>query len=208
MKINCIVLAGGKGLRLGRNKTLESVGEVSLLRRVVESVAFLGSEIIVVTATESTFPRFQEYPKLRSIADAFPGKGPLGGIYTGLAASQTIYNLVVACDMPFLNHELLRYMIQVTPGFDIVVPRVDGMVEPLHAIYSRECLPTIERMLKKDNLSVNKLPGLVNTRYVETSEIDRFDPCHMSFFNINTEADLKKARRLLEETDDDRKRRA
>ncbi len=196
MKISCIVLAGGKGLRLGRDKTLESVGEVSLLRRVVASVAFLGSEIIVVTAKESAFPRFPEYPKLRSIADALPGKGPLGGIYTGLAASQTIYNLVVACDMPFLNHELLRYMIQVTSGFDIVVPRADGMVEPLHAIYSRECLPTIEGMLKKGNLSVNKLLGLVKTKYVETDEIDRFDPVHLSFFNINTEADLEKARQL------------
>ncbi len=63
-------------------------------------------------------------------------------------------------------------------------------------------------MLKKGNLSVNKLPALVKTRYIETDEIDRFDPLHLSFFNINTEADLKKARLLLEEADNDRKRRA
>ncbi|MBI2831206.1 MAG: molybdenum cofactor guanylyltransferase [Chloroflexi bacterium] len=201
MNISCIVLAGGKGLRLGRDKTLEAVGDGSLLRRVVSNVAFLDSEVIVVTATESVFPKFHDYPKLRLVADTYPGKGPLGGIYTGLVASHTSHNLVVACDMPFLNQDLLRFMIQVMPEFDMVVPRIGSNVEPLHAIYSRACLPVIERMLKEGNLSVHRLPDMVKTRFVEVDEIDRFDPLHLSFFNINTEADLKKAKQLLEKKD-------
>ncbi len=199
MDISCIVLAGGKGLRLGRDKTSEAVGGLDLLHRAVSDVALLDSEIIMVTATEHTFPKFSDCPKFRAVADVYPGKGPLGGIYTGLIASNTLYNLVVACDMPFLNQDLLRYMLQLTAGFDVVVPRIGSMVEPLHAIYSKRCLPAMQRMLEENNLSVAQLLSMVKTRYVEADEIDRFDPLHLSFFNINTEADLKKAQGLLKE---------
>jgi len=133
------------------------------------------------------------------VTDIYPGKGPLGGIYTGLATSDSVHNLVVACDMPFLNQALLRYMIQLSANFDLVVPRWDGMVEPLHAVYSKSCQAPIESLLKQGVLNIAKLFTLVKVRYVEADEIDRFDPKHLSFFNINTEADLKMARELAKE---------
>ena len=102
--------------------------------------------------------------------------------------------------MPFLNKSLLRYMIQLSADFDLVIPRWDGMVEPLHAVYSKGCLAAIESLVGKGTLSVNKLLTLVRTRYVETEEIDRLDPKHLSFFNVNTEADLNMARELAGET--------
>ncbi|MFC1993458.1 molybdenum cofactor guanylyltransferase [Chloroflexota bacterium] len=196
MEANCIILAGGKGLRLGRDKGLETVGESSLLKRVVFSVAFLNSDIIIVTATKLSLPQPISHPKLKTAADIYPGKGSLGGIHTGLVASEAFYNLVVACDMPFLNEDLLRYMLQVAPGFDAVVPRLDNMVEPLHTIYSKDCLAPIKQLLEQGKLSVTELFSLVNTRYIEVDEIDRFDPEHLSFFNINTKADLQQAKEL------------
>lgn len=199
MDISCIVLAGGKGLRLGRKKTLETINNATLLQTVVSQLAFLNSDTIIVTANEESFPRLTG-SKLRVVTDIYPGKGPLAAIYTGLKISDSFYNLVVACDMPFLNRDLLRYMVQVAPDYDIVVPRVGDMVEPLHAIYSKECLVPIETLIKQDSLSVNRLFALVRTRYVETEEIDRFDPQHLSFFNINTQDDLRKARKLAGET--------
>ncbi len=199
MDISCIVLAGGKGLRLGRKKTLETINNATLLQTVVSQLAFLNSDTIIVTANEESFPRLTG-SKLRVVTDIYPGKGPLAAIYTGLKISDSFYNLVVACDMPFLNRDLLRYMVQVAPDYDIVVPRVGDMVEPLHAIYSKECLVPIETLIKQDSLSVNRLFSLVRTRYVETEEIDRFDPQHLSFFNINTQDDLRKARKLAGET--------
>ena len=197
LDVSCIVLAGGKGLRLGRNKVLETVGNKSLLEWVVFHVSFLESDTIIVTAAEQPFTQLTGYPKLRIVTDIYPGKSALGGIYSGLVASDSFYNLVVACDMPFLNQNLLRYMIQLTPNFDLVVPRLGSMVEPLHAVYSKECLAPIEYMIKQDKLSVNELFSLVRVRYVEVEEIDRFDPKHLSFFNINTEADLERARELI-----------
>ena len=197
METSCIVLAGGKSLRLGYDKVLEIIGNTSLLERVISRVSLLSSEVIIVTANEQTNLELVDYPKLRILCDIYPGKGPIGGIYTGLATSTSFYNLVVASDMPFLNHNLLHYMIQLSANFDLVVPRVGNLVEPLHAVYTKKCLATIEQMIKQDKLSVNQLFHLVKTRYVEAEEIERFDPKHLSFFNINTKADLKRARELV-----------
>ncbi len=196
LEISGIVLAGGKGIRLGQNKILETIGNRSLLERVISKISQLCREIIVVTSTEQTIPQSISSPGLKIVPDISPGKGPLVGIYTGLKASNYWYNLVVACDMPFLNQALLRYMIQLATNYGMVVPRLDNLVEPLHAVYSKDCLAAIEDMIKLNELSVNKLMGLVRVRYVEADEIDRLDPQHLSFFNINTKADLEKARKL------------
>ena len=196
MDISCVVLAGGKGLRLGHDKAWEIVGNKSLLELVVSHLSVFNSDIIIVIASEQSLPQSIDYPKLRIVTDAYPGKGPLGGIYTGLTVSDSLHNLVVACDMPFLNQALLRYMIQFSAGFDLVVPRFGNLVELLHSVYSKACLPVIERLLKQDDLSISPLLASVRVRYIDTEEIDRFDPNHLSFFNINTVADLEKAREL------------
>ena len=197
LDISCIVLAGGKGLRLGRDKTLETIGDKILLQWVIDGVSSLNSDIILVTAVEKSLPQFTTYPRLRIVTDIYPDKGALGGIYTGLTASDSFYNLVVGSDMPFLNQALLHYMTQISANFDLVVPRLGNMIEPLHAIYSKACLTAIEQLFKQGELQVIRLLDLVKVRYVETEEINRFDPEHLSFFNINTEADLETARELV-----------
>jgi len=184
-------------LRFGQDKALEIIGNRSLLERVVFHLSFLNSDILLVTAPNQSYPQLGGYPKLRVVTDIYVNKGPLGGIYTGLKASDSFYNLVVACDMPFLNQALLRYMLQISAGFDLVVPRLGDMVEPLHAVYSQACLAPIESLLKQGNLSVIQLFTLVKLRYVEAEEINRFDPKHLSFFNINSQADLAKARGVM-----------
>lgn len=206
MDISCIVLAGGKGLRLGRDKVLESIGNKSLLERVVSRISSFKSDIIIVIASWQSFPQLAGYSGLRVVTDIYPGKGALGGIYTGLGVSNSFYNLILACDMPFLNEALLRYMVQLSPGFDMVVPRLGNMVEPLHAVYSKSCLPPLEGLLKQSNLKVRDILPLVRVRYVEAEEIDRFDPRHLSLFNINTEADLERAREIAKEEISDVKR--
>lgn len=197
LEVSCIILAGGKSLRLGYDKVFETVGEQNLLQQVISCTETLGSEMIIVTANEQTIPEIRDYSKLNVVTDVYPGKGPLGGIYTGLVASTSFYNLIVASDMPFLNHSLLRYMIRLSADFDLVVPRVGSLVEPLHAVYSKNCLTQIEPMIKQDRLSVNQLFRLVKTRCIEVKEIEKFDPYHLSFFNINTETDLARARKLV-----------
>jgi len=191
------VLAGGKGLRLGQDKALETIGGRSLLEWVLRCLSLFGSEILIVTASGQSYRQLSGYPKLRVVTDIYPSKGPLGGIYTGLKVSDSFYNLVVACDMPLLNRALLGYMMEVSAGFDLVVPRLGNMIEPLHAVYSKGCLASIECLLEQGSLSVRGLLTRVRVRYVEAEEINRFDPEHLSFFNINTEADLERAGKLV-----------
>jgi len=204
LDISCIVLAGGRGLRLGHDKALETVGNRSLLERVVSRLWRLSSTVIVVTAQERSFPQLIDYPELRVVADTYHGKGPLAGIYAGLAASDSLCNLVVACDMPFLNQALLDYMVRVSLEGDVTIPRLGDAIEPLHAVYSRRCLGPVEYLLKQGRVQVRELLKLVKVRYVEAEEINRFDPEHLSFFNVNTMADLDRARQMAEEEGNDK----
>ena len=194
--MSSVVLAGGKGLRLGRYKALIELNSESLLKRVVSKLSFLNSEIIIVTADGQQLPEVIGYSRLKIVEDAYPDKGSLVGIYTGLLNSDSFYNLVVACDMPFLNQSLIAYLFKISSGFDVTIPRMGNFVEPLHAVYSKKCLAVIRKLIDGGNLKIDQLLNMVKVRYVETGEIDIFDPEHLSFFNINTEADLERARQI------------
>jgi len=199
MNVTSIVLAGGKSTRLGRNKALDTINGKSLIESIIQRLRPLTRQLLVVTSRERS--NLLAIGKADILVDLYPDKGPLGGIYTGLLASRSPRSVVVACDMPFLNQTLLRYMIQISASFDLVIPRLNNIVEPLHAVYSRDCLDHIEHLLKLDRLSVLELLTLINVKYVEAEAINRFDPKHLSFFNINTEDDLEKARKLVNEGD-------
>ncbi len=198
MDVSCIVLAGGRSTRLGRNKVVEKIGNQSLIERVISRLSDLKSDIIIVAAKESSMPQLTNFHRLKQVNDIYPGRGSLGGIYTGLTTSETNYNLVVACDMPFLNLDLLRYMISNAEGYEAVIPKSNyDVLEPLHAVYSKHCIPAIESLIKKDRFSILELYPLIKVKYLEYSEVERLDPQHLSFFNINTEEDLKVAKELL-----------
>ena len=199
MDINGIILAGGKSLRLGHDKVLEKIGDKSLIERVVYHLDRFSKNIIIVTAQERTFASLSKNPKIKTVSDILPGQGSLGGIYTGLAKSSSFYNLVVAADMPFLNESLLRYMIEKADGYDFVLPRVNGLFEPLHAVYSKNCIAPIKSILKQGKKVIIELFNYVKVRYIETEEVDRFDPKHLSFFNINTREELELAREIAGE---------
>lgn len=196
MNISCIILAGGKSTRLGHDKVLEKIGNTSLLEQVISRTEPLSKEIIIVTAKERTFAQLTSSPKVKIVSDIFPGQGSLGGIYTGLVKSDSFYNLVVAADMPFVSTSLLRYMIGVSQGFDFVLPRVNDLFEPLHAIYSKDCIQPIEKILNQGKKVIIDLFNYVKVRYVEADEVDRFDPQHLSFFNINTREELELAKKI------------
>ncbi len=189
-KITAIVLAGGRSRRLGLDKALLRLGEKTLLRATIDKVATLSDEVIVAGGP------FPFHLDARVVPDVYPGCGPLGGIHAGLTVASNFYSLVVACDMPFLNLELLRYMVELAPGCDVVIPRWDDKLEPLHAIYSKNCLEPIERLIRGRDLRIVHFLPEVRVRYVGEEEIERFDPKHLSFFNINTPEDLEQARRM------------
>ena len=198
MEVTSIILAGGKNRRLGRDKALERIRGKSLLEGVIERLGPLSSQIMIVTSPEKS--DLLAVAGVKVLADIYPGVGPLGAIYTGLLASQSSYSVVVACDMPFLNTVLLRYIIELAPDFDAVVPRLEEeKLEPLHAVYSRSCLNVIKTQLENNQFATYAFLDRVRVRYVEREECRRFDPQLLSFFNINYQADLDKAIALATE---------
>jgi molybdopterin-guanine dinucleotide biosynthesis protein A len=193
-----IILAGGRSLRLGRTKYLETIGDKSLIQWVIDRLATVSTEIIIATAHGEEIPCSSD-ARLETVADIHPGKGPLAGIHSGLVASSNSRAIVVSCDTPFLNVGLLEYMTQTCPAFDIVVPRMREKIEPLCAVYSKNCAAPIRELLEQNELKIIELYPRVTVRYIEEAEIDRFDPEHLSFFNINSQSDLDRARKLAAE---------
>ncbi|MGB6874018.1 MAG: molybdenum cofactor guanylyltransferase [Dehalococcoidia bacterium] len=193
-----IILAGGKSLRLGQSKALQVIEGKSLIQRVADRLAILSTEIIIATAHGEAIP-CSSAVRIKTVADIYPGKGPLVGIYSGLIASSSSRAIVVGCDTPFLSVSLLEYMIQICSTFDVVVPRIKNKLEPLCAVYSKNCLGPIQGLLEQDELRISKLFSMVKVKYVEEDELNRFDPEHLSFFNINSQADLERAKKLAAE---------
>jgi len=190
-----IILAGGKSLRLGQSKALQIIEGKSLIQWVVDRLAILSTEIIIVTAHGEAIP-CSSTVRIKTVADIYPGKGPLVGIYSGLIASSSPQAIVVGCDTPFLSVGLLDYMTQICSRFDVVVPRIKKKLEPLCAVYSKNCLAPIQELLERDERQIRKLFNMVKVKYIEEDEINNFDPEHLSFFNVNSQDDLDRARKL------------
>jgi molybdopterin-guanine dinucleotide biosynthesis protein A len=190
-----IVLAGGKSSRLGRSKALQLIGDRSLIQWVIDRLAIISTEIIIATAHGEEIPCSSDVT-VRTVADIHPGKGPLAGIHSGLIASSNSRAIVVSCDIPFVSVSLLEYMARICSKFDVVVPKIGTKTEPLCAVYSKNCLAPIGELLMHNELKIIRLFPMVRVRYIEEGEIDRFDPDHLSFFNVNSQDDLDRARTL------------
>jgi len=195
--MSSIILGGGLSSRLGKDKILLDIDGQNLLARTIQRLSSVSTDIIIVIAQDQEKPDVSTFENVRIVTDTEAGKGPLVGIYSGLKASTDAYNVAVACDMPFINTALIKYMYGITTGFDAVIPLIEGEVEPLYAVYSRNCIRHIEDMMKENNLKVRGLLDRVKVRYVEQNEIDLFDPDHLSWFNINTPNDLHRAEKII-----------
>ncbi len=173
---------------MGMDKALIRLDGETLLTRVVSRVAVLAEEVLVV-GRESLDPALPA----RAVPDCRPGAGSLGGIYTALRAARSARCLVVGCDMPFLNRRLLSYLIDLSAAYDLVIPRLDQLLEPLHAVYTKACLEPIADLLDQGNLRILDFFDRVHVRYVERAEVTVFDPHLLSFFNVNTPEQLQQA---------------
>lgn len=191
--VSGIILAGGRSRRLGRDKAVEPFAGQPLIRRVIRRIETLTGEIVVVVADADRGKALPLDAQHRVAVDVYPDTGSLGGIFSGLAAAGGQWGLVAACDMPFLNRELLTYMLTLREGWDAVVPLPGAYPEPTHALYAKSCLPHIEAKLKANDLKISGFFDQVRVRYVSEEEIRGFDPELHSFFNVNSPEDLARA---------------
>lgn len=190
-----IVLAGGKSSRLGRDKAKETVGEVSLIQRVVAALSEVCGEILVIGREPGGLDEVNGV-KIKMVQDALPGRGPLMGLYSGLSAANHPYAILVACDAPFLAPALLNLLVDLVPGHEAVVPLINEIPQPTTAAYSKSILPKIEEALKLEGSGLRTLLAKLEVMYVAEEQLKNTDPGLLSFMNINTEDDLEAARRI------------
>ena len=183
------MLSGGENKRMGADKAFLKVGGITMIERVLRSLKEVFNDIIIVTNGPERYAGYG----VRVVTDVFDKRGPLTGIHSGLLRSSDEYNFVVACDMPFLNSRLIAYMAGLAEGYDIVVPKIAGLVEPLHAVYNRKLVPFIEERVGQGQRRIQELFGALTVRYVAEQEIDRFDPARTSFKNLNTPQEYEEA---------------
>ena len=180
-----IILAGGISRRLGyRNKALLRIGSRSVVERVRDALSEVTESILLVTNSSDEF----EHLNLPMFSDILPGSGSLGGIYTGLKVSEAHHNLVIACDMPFIRPDLLTLLMDHREDFDVVIPVARDGYQPICAIYSKNCIGSIEAQIKTGNLKIIDFFPHVK---VNTIDLVRLLPGYDSnmFFNINTSED-------------------
>ncbi|HWQ77454.1 MAG TPA: molybdenum cofactor guanylyltransferase [Anaerovoracaceae bacterium] len=180
-----IILAGGNNSRMGMKKAFLSVSGVRIIDHTLDVFREIFQEIIIVTNTPADFETFG----VKVVTDRIKGKGPLGGLYTGLSEARFERCFIAACDMPFLNGRLIRYMTGIT-GYDVVVPMVRGRYEPLFACYSRKCAGYAMKQIKNGNLKIIDIFPWAGVRVIDEDEMRKFDADLESLININTREEL------------------
>ena len=180
-QISGIILAGGYSKRMGTDKAQLLIDSETFLQHLVHLMAEHFTEIIIVFGCAML-----DHPPARSVRDIFPGMGPLGGIHAGLSAASYPTAFVTACDMPFFDPALTRFLTEKAFGYEAAVPQDGTYIEPLCSVYTTSLVPKIEAYLKAGNRKTTAFLRTMNTRYLPISEIRDFADSDKAFFNVNT----------------------
>ena len=194
-QLSSIILAGGQSRRYGSNKAIAELNGKAVISLICNVMRPLVNELIVVVASYEQAKTLPLDSHVKLVIDQYPNCGPLGGIYSGLNKAKNQWSFVSACDMPFLNPNLITNMAELREGYDIIAPIIDDRAEPVHAMYHQACLPSISKRLNSGELKITRFYDEMNVKDVNTDFIDKIDPDRWSFFNINTPEDMIKANR-------------
>ena len=172
---------------MGRDKAFIEIGGTPIIQRIYKILKKIFREIIIVANQRECYLSF----KAKIVSDLIPNYGALGGLYTGLFHASYPYSFCVACDMPFLKEPLIHFLAQQTKGYDAIVPKTADGLQPLHAIYSKQCLPSIKHLIETGGFKITDFYSMVNTKIIEESEFIHLDKNKESFININTPRELR-----------------
>jgi molybdenum cofactor guanylyltransferase len=205
-QLSAAILAGGQSRRMGQDKALLEVEGRPLIEYVLDVANAVADATLIIASDRPEYERFGS----RVVPDKFPQSGSLGGIYTALSEARHEHCFVLACDMPFVSHSLVKFMAERDRNYDVLVPALSAdrsdqggeeTLETLHAIYTKSCMSAIERQL---NAGVFKVIGFfseVNVQKLPEEVIMQHDPQLLSFFNANTPEEFSWAReRLAQQT--------
>jgi molybdopterin-guanine dinucleotide biosynthesis protein A len=216
--VEAFILAGGKSSRMGRDKSLLELDGEPLVQRAANLLEPLVSKVtLVISAAPSSTPadtnRHSTFG-LPTLTDRWPNSGPLGGIATALANSQSEWCLILACDMPCLTKEWIAFLLgkilqlesedatsqnkrESSQQFDVIIPEASCGLEPLCAIYRSTCAPILATELNRGVRKVTDVLATLNLKRISESEWRKFSPDGNLFGNLNTWQDYLEAQERL-----------
>ena len=188
-----LIIAGGKSRRLGIDKRFLNIGGRTCIQRVLDAYQGLFDEVLIVADASELFQAFG----VRVVVDLIPGRAALGGLYTGLHYATSEQVFAAAADMPWITPAAIQIVLGQACTGDIVIPDLDGKLQPMHAVYSKACLPSLRTLVEAGTLKVQDLCNCPELRVqrIPRSAFTAVDPALRSFFNINTPDDLALAQK-------------
>jgi len=202
--VTAVILAGGKGKRLGYNKALLKMGDTYLLEIIVRNIKAISDRILFVVSPNDYSHLLSIHSSLLSsncvsvICDSIPNQGPLLGLIEALKWSNEEWIFLVGCDMPFIEKPLVKLIYQSRKsGSQVLVPRLNGFLEPLHAFYHRSCLKAAETAYKQGKRKIKDFYPFVNVSVLEEKAMRVIKNYQISFFNINSAEDLQRAQKIF-----------
>lgn len=181
-----VILSGGKSTRMGGNKAFIEIEGTPIIQRIQTLFERLFDEIIIVTDQKELFSNLNA----KIYLDLIPNRGVLGGLYTGLFFSSFPFSFCVACDMPFLKESVIKYLIKNIEDSDVIVPKTKDGLQPLHAIYSKNCLEPIKKIIELGKYKIVDFYPMVKVKIIDENEFFSLDPMRESFINVNTPEEL------------------
>jgi molybdopterin-guanine dinucleotide biosynthesis protein A len=196
MAIPCsgVILAGGQSKRFeGRNKAYLRIGGVRIMDRILKLYSRLFDQIVLVTNDPTDYLEVDAL----IVSDHYEVRSSLNGLHAGLFAAANEYAFFMACDTPFAKESMIRCILdRIEQKADIVIPSTSAGYEPMFAVYRKNCLPAMEWQLENELLKIQGLFRKVRVKTVDETLLRKADPELISFFNINTPKDLKRAEAL------------
>ena len=180
--ISGFILAGGKSSRMGTDKALLWFQNEPLLKHMIRLIEPFCINV-ALSGQNTDYDRFN----VNMVPDMFSGCGPIAGIYSSLYHSSTDLNLIISVDVPFVNEELIRYLILNFGEYDCIIPEHNSGVEPLVGLYHKRILPVLEEMIKNGDNKLMNLLAKLNTRFLSCNNLISKYP--RLFMNINSPED-------------------
>lgn len=192
---SAVILGGGKSSRMGFDKQFLKAEKHSILRLNGERLARIFDQLIVVTNT----PEFYRDTPFTVVSDEIPNGGPLSGIHVGLKTARSRFVYLLACDMPYVNPDYIRFLQERVRDSSVAacVTRFGDWIEPFNAFYSRDLVPEIEDYLIKGRKSVFHFLQQFDVLYIEEKEALQFSPDWRMFLNLNTREEFEAWRRKV-----------
>jgi molybdopterin-guanine dinucleotide biosynthesis protein A len=172
---------------MGQSKPFIEIEGVPIISRTHSLFERIFEEVIIVTNQKELYRMFGT----KIYEDLLAYSGVAGGLYTGLFFSSFRYSFCVASDMPFLKESVIEYLIENIEDYDVVVPRTKDGLQPLHAVYSKNCLEPLRKIIEEKRHRIIDFYKKVRTKIIDEVEFISLDPRRESFININTPEELQ-----------------